>query len=119
MIIVSSEKELEKAREIIQLLLRLPISCIIIVGTQNVIRELGRELSKDIIFNKSKKRISLVVFKENYPEENALKIMIKHKPDIVIDCDYNKKLHYLKGLAEVGGKKIFKCNKELIEEWFM
>ena len=41
------------------------------------------------------------VFKDNYPEEYALKIMVYNRPDIVIDCDPSNTMPYLKKLVNV------------------
>ncbi len=118
MILASSKRALDKIHEILRSIIREEsVKKIIIVGTRDLIRELGQELGKESFFDKRK--MSLIVFKENYPEENALKIVIKHEPDIIIDCDYNNSLHYLRELADVGRKKILKCDLELIRDWFM
>ncbi|MCD6300604.1 MAG: hypothetical protein J7L82_00860 [Staphylothermus sp.] len=93
------------------------IEKIIIVGSQDLIRELGQFLSKKSLLDKRK--ISLIVFKKNYPEENALKIMIKHLPDIIINCDFNNSLHHLRELLNAGRKKMFKCDSELIRDWLI
>ena len=118
MMLASSKRASDKIAEILRSITKKEsVEKIIIVGTQDLIRELGQVLSKKPFFDKRK--VSLIVFKENYPEENALKIMIKHGPDIIIDCDYSNSLYHLRELIGVGRKKVFKCDLELIKDWFM
>ena len=55
MIISSSIEALDKVYEIIRITTKKePVEDIIIVGTQNVIRELGKKLSKELFFDKKK-----------------------------------------------------------------
>ncbi len=118
MILASSKKALDKTHKILRSITKKEsVEKIIIVGTQDIIRKLGQELSKKPFFDKRK--VSLIVFKENYPEENALKIVIKHGPDIIIDCDYSNSLYHLRELVDAGRKKVLKCDLELIKDWFM
>ncbi len=118
MILASSRKALNKVNEIFSTIIKKEsIEKIIIVTTQDLIKELGQKVSRKPFFDKRK--VFLIAFKENYPEENALKIMIKHAPDIIIDCDYNNSLYHLRELVDAGQKKVLKCNSELIKDWFM
>ncbi len=117
MILVSSKRALDKIHEIFRTMTKKEsVEKIIVVGTQDLIRVLGQELSKKTFFDKRK--ASLIVFKENYPEENALKIVIKYRPDIIIDCDYSNSLHHLRELVDAGKKKVLRCDSELIKDWF-
>ncbi len=116
--LASSKRALDKIHEILRTITKNKfVEKIIVVGTQDLIRELGQELSKKTFFDKRK--VSLIVFKKNYPEENALKIVIKHGPDIIIDCDYSNSLYHLRELVDAGRKKVLKCDLELIKDWFM
>ncbi|OYT38742.1 MAG: hypothetical protein B6U89_05305 [Desulfurococcales archaeon ex4484_58] len=67
----------------------------IIVTDYDVVREVGRSVYRQ--FNKN---VEIYIFKNNYPEENALKIMIHNYPDKVLDCDPLNKLYYLKELMK-------------------
>ncbi len=74
----------------------------IVVTTLKLARVLGKLIGR-------LKHVEIYVFKENYPEENALKLIIHNIPDQVIDCDPNNRLFYVKKLIEASHVKGLNC----------
>jgi len=54
--------------------------------------------------------VNIVVFKNNYPEENSLKIIVYNYPDVVIDCDPHNQLGFIKNIVVKMGLPILQCN---------
>jgi len=53
--------------------------------------------------------VDIVVFKNNYPEENSLKIIVYNYPDVVIDCDPLNQLSFIKNIVVKMGIPISPC----------
>jgi hypothetical protein len=69
----------------------------VIVTTREIARVLGRTVYR--VFGRSD-NIVIYVFKDNYPEEYALRIIVHNSPDNVFDCDPFNRFSYLKKLVE-------------------
>ncbi len=75
---------------------------VITVCTRPVAESLGKELGRRGL----DRYVQLIVFKDNYPEENALKILILNNPDLVIDFDAINRFPHLKLLIKAKGTNI-------------
>lgn len=85
------------------------ITCIV-VSNRFLARIIGKTLSGK---NTESLNTRIYVFKHNYPEENALKLLIHNSPDKVIDCDPYDKLVFLKKLVQVSHIDKVECEEFL------
>jgi len=95
LLLVSEQSKINQAIEKIEELVHYRHE-VITICTRPVAESLGRELGRRGL----NKYIRLIVFKDNYPEENALKIIILNNPDLVIDFDSINRFPYLKLLIK-------------------
>lgn len=101
LLLISEHSKIKQAIEKIEELVHYRHE-VLAICTRPIAESLGRELGR----RRLNKYIQLIVFKDNYPEENALKIITLINPDLVIDFDSMDKFSYLKLLIKAKGTVI-------------
>ncbi len=107
MILLSDERFLDK---LVEHILSGNSNKYVVVTNTSLARRIGQLLYSG---RKTPNYVEIHVFKNNYPEENALKIIVYNSPDKIIDCDPYNELSFLKKLAQIAYVDKVSCGEAL------